>query len=95
MSLVKFFTTFLLGAAFAYIVSASGSIYVTMVLHFLNNAFSMVTLKYPEVVSRILPFIAKEQLSVAEAAGLLVIGGAGVLLGVILLRRRAQGAQTI
>ena len=87
MSLVKFFTTFLLGAVFAYIVWMTGSIYVTMCLHFVNNAFSMAVMKYPQTIGKVLPFLMAEELSVPEIAGILTVGVACAVLGLILLRR--------
>lgn len=92
MSLVKFFTTFLLGAIFACIVSETGSIYVTMGLHFFNNAISMAAMKYPETVGKVLPFLMKERLSVSEVAGLLAAGVILGALGLMLLRRGSQGS---
>lgn len=92
MSLVKFFTTFLLGAIFACIVSETGSIYVTMGLHFFNNAISMAAMKYPETVGKVLPFLMKERLSVPEVAGLLAAGVILGALGLMLLRRSSHGS---
>lgn len=92
MSLVKFFTTFLLGAAFAYIVSKGGSIYVTMLLHFVNNAVSMAAMKYPEAVGKVLPFLMEAQFSVPEIVGLSAAGVILTILGVVLLRRVSYGS---
>lgn len=84
MSLVKLLPTALLGAAFAYMVYRTGSIYVSMFFHFLNNAVSMLILKYPEQVSAAVPVLAKEELAVTELLMLLavgmVLGGIGILL---------------
>lgn len=87
MSLVKLLPTFLLGVLFAGIVHVTGSIYVTMALHFLNNVVSMLAMKYPDFVGRIIPFLTKERLTVQELAGLLVVGGALAAAGVFLLQK--------
>ena len=44
MSLTKFFTTGLLGIAFAFVVCMSNSILCSSIMHFLNNAASVVVL---------------------------------------------------
>lgn len=92
MSLVKFFTTFLLGALFAYIVYKTGSIYVTMGLHFVNNAVSMMAMKYPEAVGKVLPFLMEEELSVGEIVGLLLAGVLLMALGLALLEGKGKKA---
>ncbi len=90
MSLAKFFTTFLLGALFAYIVYRTGSIYVTMGLHFVNNAVSMAVMKYPEAVGKVLPFLMEEELSMVEIVGLLAAGVVLAGLGFMLLRKKKE-----
>ncbi len=83
-SLVKLLPMTLLGAAFAYMVISTGSIYVSMTLHFVNNAISMIVMKYPEAVGKVLPFLTKEKLAVMDLVLFLVIGlicaGAGLVL---------------
>ncbi len=90
MSLAKFFTTFLLGALFAYIVYRTGSIYVTMGLHFVNNAVSMAVMKYPEAVGKVLPFLMEEELSMVEIVGLLAAGVVLAGLGFMLLGKKKE-----
>lgn len=46
MSLIKLLPTAILGATLAYAVYKSGSIFVSMLIHFLNNAFSVVIMYY-------------------------------------------------
>lgn len=70
--------------------SETGSIYVTMGLHFFNNAISMAAMKYPETVGKVLPFLMKERLSVPEVAGLLAAGVILGALGLVLLRRSSH-----
>ena len=94
MSIVKLLPTALLGAAFAWIVYRTGSIYVSMFLHFLNNTVSMVILKYPEQISRLVPVLTKEKLSAAEL-GVLLTGGAILSgIGIFLMRNRQKRTKT-
>ncbi|MCD7813324.1 MAG: ABC transporter permease subunit [Lachnospiraceae bacterium] len=91
MSLVKLPSTFLLGAAFAYVIDAGGSIYLSMALHFLNNAVSVVVSVYPEQAEKWVPFLVKESYSVSE---ILLMLGVGILCGTAgfyLLRRTSCG----
>ena len=87
MSLVKFLPTGLLGFALCYLVWRTGSIYPAMLMHFINNAFSVVISCYPEQVERVLPVLYKDTLSLSD--GMLLMSAALVLLciGGALLRR--------
>ncbi len=87
MSLVKFPATFLLGFGFACIVWRGGSIYVTMALHFLNNALSAVFLKYPEQAGKLFPILAKTEFTAVDHAALLAGGLALAAVGIAVLRR--------
>lgn len=87
MSMIKFLSTGLLGACFAYIVYKGGSIYVTMFLHFVNNAFSFVAMKYPQVVGKVLPFLVKEELSSVELVIICVVAVICLGLGIALMEK--------
>lgn len=87
MSLVKLLPTALLGASFAYIVQRTGSICVSMALHFINNAISILIMKYPEKAMKLIPVLAKEQLAWSES---LIVASVGIILagvGILLLRK--------
>ncbi len=77
MSVVKFIPTGFMGAALAYVVYRSGSIYIGMVFHFVNNAISMIALKYPEVIEKVFPILIKDSLSVSE---MMIMTGIGLIL---------------
>ena len=80
MSLVKFIPTGLLGLALCYVVYKSGSIYPSMMMHFINNALSVLVTYYPERIGKICPILYRESLSVSDA---LILSGVGLaLLGV-------------
>lgn len=86
LSLVKLIPTALLGACFAYITYRSGSILIGMLLHFINNLLSLLSLKYPQQTAEILPVLVKNELPVTDMAVLLLIGMAAAVCGIILLR---------
>ena len=85
MSLVKLLPTALLGGIFAYIGYKSGSIYIGMLLHFLNNLLAVIFMKFPTQMERILPILAKEQFGLWESVGLLVVGIVVSGIGIIVL----------
>lgn len=91
MSLVKLIPTAMLGACFAYIACVSGSIYVGMFLHFLNNFVSMASMEYPEQMGELLPVLTKTELSAAELIGMLVIGLLCAVAGVVILNKGKKG----
>ena len=80
MSLIKFFTTALLGLLLALVVEKSGSLFAGMLLHLMNNGFSVVLMKYPKVVETYLPLLGKETYQPVEY--LVLIGVGVVFLGV-------------
>ena len=89
LSIVKLLPTAMLGACFAYIGYCSGSIYIGMFLHFLNNLISMAASKYPEQMGRFLPFLV-EELSGKDIFLMLVIGCLSGTLGLIILKKKVK-----
>lgn len=90
MSLVKFVPTGLMGLAFGLVAWRTGSIFPTMLMHFLNNACSVLITYYPEQVGEAFPVLFQETLRASDVlhlvgAGLVLIGGGWMLLS----RRRA------
>lgn len=90
MSLVKLLPTAMLGACFAYIGYASGSIYIGMFLHFFNNLVSMTASKYPDLMERYLPLLMKTELSGGDMAAMIFVGIIAGMLGCILLKKKIQ-----
>ena len=87
MSLVKFIPTGLLGLVLCYVAYKTGSIYPSMMMHFINNALSVIVSYYPEKIEKIFPVLYKESMSLSDA---LLFSGVGVVLlaiGGMLLRR--------
>lgn len=85
LSLIKFFTTTLLGFALAYLKEKSDSIFPGMLFHFINNAIAAFASFYPEETAKVLPILAKESLGMTDIAIMVVIavvfvGGSCVIL---------------
>lgn len=93
MSLVKMLPMSLLGIGLAAAMSATGSIYTSMAMHFLNNLISVLIMKYPEQVGKYLPFLAAEQLELSWIIGLVVIGALCTAAGIWILRSRKRAVQ--
>lgn len=87
MSLVKLIPTAMLGACFAYIVYKSGSIYIGMALHFINNAFLLLQVKEPDTFGKILPVLMKEEFAVSDILIFAGVGLIGLSLGSSLMRK--------
>lgn len=87
MSLVKLIPTAMLGACFAYIVYKSGSIYIGMALHFLNNAFLLLQVKEPDTFGKILPVLMKEEFALSDMLVFLLVGIVAMVIGIILLKK--------
>ena len=86
MSLIKFFSTGLLGIALCYAAYKSGSIVLSCLMHFINNAFSVVVLYYGEEVEQLLPILFKEDLLVSDVLIVLAISVVCISAGAFLIR---------
>lgn len=94
MSLIKFFTTGLLGIALCYAAYKSGSIVLSCLMHFINNAFSVVVLYYGEEVEQLLPILFKEDLLVSDVLIVLAISVVCISVGAFLIRRQPAPKKT-
>lgn len=80
MSVVKFFTTALLGMVICYISYKSKSIFPGMLMHFINNALSCVVMYYPEETGKIAPVLVSDSIKVSD---MLLLAGGGIVLLII------------
>ncbi|MDD6572181.1 MAG: ABC transporter permease subunit [Thermoflexaceae bacterium] len=84
LSFVKFFTTGILGIVFCYVVYKTGSIVLSCLMHFMNNAFSVVLMYYGKQLHEVVPVLFKETLSGGEIVMMLVVvilcSGVGLVL---------------
>lgn len=92
LSLVKLLPTAMLGACFAYITWRSGSIYIGMGLHLVNNLFSLMAMKYPHRMGELLPILMKTEVTGMDVLILIIAAIAGVTAGVTLLNRGKEKA---
>lgn len=77
MSIVRFFTTALLGAALAVIVYYSDSIFPAMVMHAINNGIAVLQMYHPDTMENIFPLFAVEEPGIMES---IVVSTMGILL---------------
>ncbi len=89
MNWLQFIGATIVGIAMAYTVYKSGSIYITMLVHFLNNGIAVIFQFYPEVLNRI-PIISKDTLQMHEILTLCGVGLVCAVLGILLLRFAAN-----
>lgn len=85
MSLVKLIPTGLLGFVLCYVAYRTDSIYPAMLMHFLNNAFSVLISCYPEKMQAVLPVFYQETLRFFDVVllmgiGLILMGIGGMFL---------------
>ncbi|MBQ8952008.1 MAG: CPBP family intramembrane metalloprotease [Eubacterium sp.] len=93
MSVVRFFTTALLGAALAITVYYSGSIFPAMLMHFCNNGVAVLQMFYPEFFINHVPILGEEKLSISSAIILFLLGTVLATAGILLLRRNHRGKE--
>ncbi len=74
MSIVRFFATAFLGCVICYVAHKSKSIIPGMIMHFINNGLSCLTMYYPNQVGKAFPILLSEKLSLMDLLILIVIG---------------------
>lgn len=90
LSLVKFFTTGILGIALCYVVYKSGSIVLSCIMHFINNAFSVAVLYYGEELEQILPVLFKESPDASDILLLVAVALLCISIGIALIRQQPK-----
>ena len=93
MSIVRFFTTALLGAALALTVYYAGSIFPAMLMHFCNNGIAVLQMYYPEFFIKYVPILGEETLSISSTIILFLLGTVLTAAGILLLRRSHRGKE--
>lgn len=88
MSIVKFFTTALIGGAICMVAHWTKSIFPGMIMHFINNGISVLFMYYPVKMAKILPVFGKEVFGAIDVAVLFTAGMAFVILGFLLMRKQ-------
>lgn len=90
MSVVKFIPTGLLGLVLCYVVYITDSIFPAMLMHFTNNALSVLLSCYPEQLEKIFPVFYQDTFKLSDA---LILAGVGLIfisLGLGLLRMKGK-----
>lgn len=87
MNLIQFFAVGFFGGVMAYVVYKTGSILVSMWMHFLNNLFAVMLAVYEEEMTSFLPILADENPGVGSVLILLVMGMIIFTVGILLLNR--------
>ncbi len=90
MSLVKLIPTALLGACFAYIAYKTGSIYIGMGLHLINNFIAVLTMRYPKTVSTYIPILTKEKFLISEIIILFLVGITCIVMAIYLFEKKKK-----
>ena len=85
MSLIKMFTITIIGLGLTLAAYKSGSILASMLIHFLNNFFSVIVTLYPKQTEKVLPVLFKEKFSIMELLILFVIIAACAAVGWMLI----------
>lgn len=88
MNLVQFFTTSFIGMVICYVAYRTKSIIPGMIMHFVNNALSCITMYYPEKVRKTVPFLVAEKLYLRDIILILLIGVILMILGVYIINMK-------
>lgn len=86
MSLIKFFTTSLLGFVLVWVVSETGCIFCSMLMHFCNNLLSVLVSKYAQQIEKWLPMLVTDTADAVQIVIMLAVGAAVLAVGVALIR---------
>ena len=92
MSLVKLLPTAMLGLCFSYVVWKTGSIYPSMILHFMNNLLALMMMKYEEEIGGFLPILVKAELEGGELLWMTAIGTVCIAAGILVM---GKGKETL
>ena len=87
MSLIRFIPTALAGLIFCCVVYKTGSIYPSMMMHFINNAFNVLAAYYPEKIEKIFPILYKESMSFSDGVLFCSVGMVLLAIGGVIFKR--------
>ena len=88
-SLVKLIPTAMLGGCFAIVLYYTESIFLTMILHFTNNALAVLMMYYPGFFERTFPILTSAEMNVFESLIVATIGIIIVTAGFLTFRTPA------
>lgn len=87
MNIIKFFAVGLLGGVMAYVVWKTGSIFLGMLIHLMNNGFSVFMAMKPAAMEKAFPILYKAPLTGKDLAVLGAIILASLITGFLLINR--------
>jgi sodium transport system permease protein len=70
----------------AYVVYKTGSIFLSMIMHFCNNAIAMVVSVYPDAIFKILPFTSNIKMTPINMSLFVCFGIIVLVLGIFILK---------
>ena len=88
MSVLKMFTISIVGLVLTVAAYMTGSIFTSMLMHFINNLISVLLSLYPEQIGKLFPVLLKESLGVAEVLIITLIGVVFAFAGWLLVRKK-------
>lgn len=86
MSLLKMFTISIIGLGLTVAAYMTGSIFVSMLMHFINNSVSVLITLYPEQVGKLFPVLMEESLGSAQIAVVILVGVVLAVVGWVLVK---------
>lgn len=92
MNLIKFFVVGFFGCILAFAVYKTGSIAVSMWMHFLNNLFAVLLTFYEEQMASVLPVLFQEEPNIGELAVFVLVGIVLFAVSIWMLHRKRFNA---
>ena len=86
MSVLQFILIGLVGIVLTYVAWKEQCIWLSILMHALNNLTSLLLQQYQDAVTEKLPFLAEEQMSAATAAGMGISGIVILIAGYLILQ---------
>ncbi len=93
LSVIRFFALLPLSIALTYAAERADSIIVSMVMHVINNGFSVFESKYPQIIDRYMPSLTAQSLESAQVIKLAAAGLVLAIIGLILLKGERKPAR--
>ncbi len=90
MSVLKMFTISIIGLGLTVAAYMTGSIYTSMIMHFINNFISVMISLYPEQVGKIAPILMEEEPSGISLIVITLVGVALAVVGWLLVRGKKE-----
>ena len=90
MSIVRFFATAFLGYVICYVAYKSKSIFPGMIMHFINNAISCISMYYPEKFWKIFLSMLSDKVNIFDIIFFILIGILFVYMGYIVINTQKK-----